>query len=80
MFGMPFEIGYTCLQFGHTIAPSSTWICCMFMSGHHTTSRTNKEQEKSTNTPTKTSGRHYYTARPGRPLTQAEEQEPHEIK
>lgn len=27
MFGIPFEIGYTCAQFGHTIAPSSTWIC-----------------------------------------------------
>jgi hypothetical protein len=26
MFAMPLEIGYTCLQFWHTIAPSSTCI------------------------------------------------------
>ena len=26
MLGMPFEIGYECLQFGHIITPSTIWI------------------------------------------------------
>lgn len=26
MFGIPFDIGYSCLQLGQTIFPSSTWI------------------------------------------------------
>ena len=26
MFGIPFEIGYACWQFGQTIVPSSMWI------------------------------------------------------
>jgi len=26
MFGIPFSMGYSCLQFGQIITPSSTWI------------------------------------------------------